>query len=288
MSYTYMAEISRKDAGCILFLLDQSASMSDPFAGDRATTKAKSAADAINKLLTTLILRCTQNIGEGPRNYFDVGVIGYGQRSGVGPCLGGALSGRDLVSIKDLASNHLRVENRTRKVSNGAGGLVETTSKFPVWFDPIAESGTPMLEAMQLAQRTLEPWLERHQRSYPPIVINITDGEPNNDPSVAAKALSNLESDDGRVLLYNIHLSSLNRPAIRFPASDNGLPDQFARMLFDISSELPARIVGELGSEGIPAEPGARGFVFNADAEGLIQFLDIGTRLVLEGTIAER
>jgi len=287
VSGSYDAEISRQNPGCILFLLDQSGSMNDSFAGDRATRKANAAADAINKLLMTLVLRCTQNIGEGPRNYFDVGVIGYGSRSGAGPCFGESLQGRTLVSIAELADSQLRVEDRRRKVSDGAGGLVDTVVKFPVWFDPVAENGTPMLEAMQLACRTLQPWVAEHKKSYPPIVINITDGEPNADPTGEAKALTGLKTDDGSVLLYNLHLSSPSLSPIFYPSSSAGLPDNFAKMLFEMSSVFPPQIRQELELDGHPVDAVARGFVLNADAVALIQFLDIGTR-ILRGSAEDR
>ena len=82
-------------------------------------------------------------------------------------------------------------------VSDGAGGLVETKVKFPVWFDPVAEDGTPMREAIELARNILRLWIVEHRRSYPPIVINITDGEPNDDPTEAARKLTALETEDG-------------------------------------------------------------------------------------------
>ena len=287
---SYVAEISRDRPGCILFLLDQSQSMGEPFAGDAGTTKAKALADAINKLLMSLVLRCTQNVNEGPRNYFDVGVIGYGSSwySGPGPCLRGPLAGRELVSMKDLADNYLGVEERTKLVADGAGGLVQTKVKFPVWFEAVAVDGTPMLEALGLACRILGPWIDKHKQSYPPIVINITDGEPNDDPSPAARTLMSLATDDGTVLRYNLHLSELAASPLLFPAAATGLPDEFAQMLFEMSSPVPPRIQEELRLEGYSIEPGARGFVFNSDAVALIQFLDIGTRLVLESGLGER
>lgn len=287
---SYHAEISRDRPGCILFLLDQSESMGDPFAGDVRTSKAKALADAINKLLMSLVLRCTQNYDEGPRNYFDVGVIGYGDswESPPGPCLGGALEGRRLVSVRDLADNHLRVEERTQLVADGAGSLVQTKVRFPVWFDPVAVDGTPMREAVELACDIVRPWIAKHKKSYPPIVINITDGMPNDDPTAAAGTLMSLETEDGHVLLYNLHLSDLAASPMLFPATSSGLPDDFAWMLFQMSSPVPPRIQEELSLERYSIQPGARGFVFNSDAVALIQFLDIGTRLVLESGLGER
>jgi hypothetical protein len=278
-----VAEINRASPGCILFLLDQSQSMRDPFAGDKATSKANAAADAINNLLMDLVLRCTLNFDEGPRNYFDIGVIGYGARVGVGPCFGGSLKGRELVSVADLAANQLRVEERSTVVDDGSGGLVPTTVRFPVWFDPVAELGTPMAEAMQRARKVLGLWVTEHKKSYPPVVINITDGVPDADPTKAVEALTSLQSDDGQVLLYNLHLSGLAASPITFPAESAKLPDEYAKMLFGISSEVPPQICEELNLEGYPAAPGTRGFAFNADGGALVQFLDIGTRLSLGG-----
>ncbi len=281
MSGSYQAAISQKYPACILFLLDQSASMREPFAGEGTARKANAMADAINNLLMDLVIRCTQNYGEGPRNYVDVGVIGYGSAAGVGSCFGGALKGREIVSIKDLAVNPLRVEERTRQAADGAGGQVSTTVRFPVWFDPVAESGTPMAEAMQVGRKILEPWVAAHPKSYPPIVINITDGEPNSDPTRAARELVSLRSDDGNVLLYNIYLSSRPLAPIAFPSTEARLPDKYARLLFGMSSVVPPQILSELEAEGYSVDEDARGFAFNADSGAFIRFLDFGTRLAL-------
>jgi hypothetical protein len=57
-----------------------------------------------------------------------------------------------------------------------------------------------------------------------------------------------------------------------------GLPDEFAQMLFEMSSVLPPRLIGEARREGFAVSERSRGFAFNADLRSLIQFLDIGTR----------
>jgi hypothetical protein len=113
------------------------------------STKAQGLADAINKLLQNLCIKCAKE--EGIRDYFHVGVIGYGKV--VGPAFAGALSGRELVPISEVGATPARVDARTKKVSDGAGGLVEQAVKFPVWFDATAEGGTPMCAALQEAGR---------------------------------------------------------------------------------------------------------------------------------------
>ena len=119
----YSVEISRANPTCFVFLLDQSTSMEDPIvAGGEGTTKRKAdaVADALNRLLFELSLKCAKE--EGVRDYFHVAVLGYGAR--IGSAFGGALAGRDLVPLSQVADNPLRVEERAKKVPDGAGGLV--------------------------------------------------------------------------------------------------------------------------------------------------------------------
>jgi len=64
-----------------------------------------------------------------------------------------------------------------------------------------------------------------------------------------------------------------------FPDSDIGLPDQFAKALFSMSSVLPMRAKEyAVTSYGLNVGEVPRGFVFNADIEAIIMALDIGTR----------
>ena len=51
----YTAEISRVNPTCFLFLIDQSGSMAERFGGEAGKTKAEGVADAINRLLQTLV-----------------------------------------------------------------------------------------------------------------------------------------------------------------------------------------------------------------------------------------
>lgn len=272
----YTAEISRTNPSCILFLIDRSGSMDDPFgAGESDRRKADGVADAVNRLLQNLVIKCAKS--EGVRDYYHVGVIGYGDS--VGPAFGGPLAGRELVPISEIADHPERVEERTRKVDDGAGGLVDQTVKFPIWFDAKAHGGTPMREALTRAEALITGWMADHPASFPPIVINVTDGEATDgDPTDLARRVQNLSSEDGSPLLFNLHLSSHRASPIEFPDSADGLPDQFAKLLFGMSSVLPAYMSSVAGNEGYRVSDASRGFAFNADMVSVIRFLDIGTR----------
>lgn len=273
----YSAEISRSNPSCFVFLIDQSGSMGDTFgAGESNKRKADALADAINKQLKELTLKCAKS--EGVRDYYHVAVIGYG--ASVSPAFGGALAGRELVPISEIADKPARLEERVRKMDDGAGGLIDQTVKFPVWFDPKADNGTPMSQAFGKAAQLVQSWLAQHPNCYPPIVINITDGESTDgDPSAAAQAVQALASTDGPALLFNLHLSSQRAAPVEFPDSEAGLADDFARLLFRLSSPLPDKMRAIAQQEGFNVGPSARGFSFNADLIAMIRFLDIGTRV---------
>jgi len=65
---------------------------------------------------------------------------------------------------------------------------------------------------------------------------------------------------------------------VELPSAPDGLPDEFAQLLFAMSSPLTPFMISRAKEMGMPAEDGAHGFIFNAQPLQVIQFLDIGTR----------
>jgi hypothetical protein len=270
-------EISRTNPTCVIFLVDQSHSMEKTFGGQPGKKKSEGVADAINRLLQNLVLKCAKS--DGVRDYFHVGIFGYGG-AGVKSGLGGKLTGQDLAPISALANNPLRVEQRKRQVDDGAGGLVEQSVRFPIWFEPAATGKTPMCAAVDKARETVEGFLKQFPNCYPPMVLNLTDGKPTDgNPLANAQALCGAASNIGNVTLFNAHLSSKPSPPILFPSDEDGLPDNFAKLLFRISSMLPPHLREAAKSEGYNVDEMSRGFVFNGDLVAVIRFLEIGTRV---------
>ena len=273
----YTAEISRTNPTCFLFLIDQSGSMADPFAAQPDKKKAEEVANAINRLLQTIVLRCAK--GHEVLDRFHVGVVGYGSTR-VASAFGGALAGQMLVPVSKLAASPLRVEQRVKRVDDGAGGVLQQTIRFPVWVEPVANGKTPMCAAFDAAWNSLAEFVGQYPDCYPPLVINITDGRATDgDPEAHSQCVRDLASRDGNVLLFNIHISTRNEQPIELPASDFGLPDDFAKLLFRMSTVLPPQMREAAQREGYPVTDTTRGFVFNADLVSVIRFLDIGTRV---------
>lgn len=281
----YSAEISREQPTAFLFLLDQSASMQDSFGGaekkgDAAPSKARVLADTVNRLLQNLVLRCAKE--EGVRDYFHVGVIGYGERVQrlIQPTEDFE-TGTGLVPISHLADRPKRMEQRVKEVEDGEGGTQEQRVKVPIWFDPQAKNGTPMCQALDLSAQAVRDWIDRHPSSYPPVVLNVTDGEATDgDPLRYAQQLREFATDDGEVLLFNVHLSESEATPVELPASAAELPSdaEYAETLFQMSSRLPFSMRSAAEQEGYTVNLDTHGFVFNADPVALVRFLEIGTR----------
>lgn len=270
----YTAEISRSTPTAFLFLVDQSYSMSDTMPSGRS--KAQFVADALNRTLANLIGRCSR--AEGTRNFFDVGVLGYSDdivRNG----FAGSLSGTVLNPIAAVEAAPLRVETRTKRVDDGAGGLVDQTIRFPVWFEPVAIGNTPMCSAIKRAAEGLADWCDAHPTSYPPTVVHITDGESTDgDPESLAERLCQISTNDGSILLFNLHVSTSGADPVKFPDGSAALPDEFALQLFRMSSVFPPHLQQAAAEKGFRTSADSRGFMFNADAPEIVDFFDIGTR----------
>jgi hypothetical protein len=279
MSHTQ--EISRQNKACFLFLLDQSYSMEEPL-GNSSNRKCDELVTVINGWLQNMGIRAT---GEaGTKEWMDIGVIGYRTDQQGNPIIGsalqGPLAGKTLVSIGEIRAHPARYESRVQKMPDDATGeLIEMTTEVPVWVDPVAEGGTPMCHTLHFCHGLLQQWISEHPKSFPPIVIHITDGESQDgDPTPYADAVKSLATEDGNVLLFNCHISATAADPFMFPASDEILPDDLARVLFKMSSVIPESIFRSAVAEGMQLQPNSRGMAFNADMVCLIRFLDMGTR----------
>lgn len=257
---TYQQEISRQHPACIMFLVDQSGSMMEPLGGDETVSKCHGVADAINKILLELILKSVKSHEEGPRHFFDIGMIGYGDQ--VGSVLGGDLDGKELVSIVELTQHPLEPDQ-------------------PKWLQPHADGPTPMGAAISHAGGVLSAWANDHPESFPPIVINISDGAPTDEVDVWVQRLTSINTEDGNLLLFNLNISRFADPPVMFPASPDALPNEFAKTLFGWSSVLPPSMFRE-AAQTRPLEAGARGFGYNGDFNAIVDFLVTGTQVVRE------
>ena len=275
----YEADISRANPACFLFLVDQSGSMEAPIGGSEEL-KMDVAANVLNRTLSAVVERCSQ--GVEIREYFDIGILAYTTDSQGFIQIASVLPGTSLENpflIISAVAEVAEVIEKPIRVSDGAGGLTEIIDSFPQWLKPTAEFGTPIAEALLTAKSALESWIAQHQDSYPPILINITDGiYTHKHPEPVSSEIMDLSTNDGNVLLFNAHLSAVPANSVQYPSLEEGLPGEDAGLLFRMSSPLPRSFCDLAGSLGISVAENARGYVYNAGIEELVHFLDIGTR----------
>ncbi len=266
----YEKMVQTANPGLILILLDQSQSMEEAYSG---STKMNLATLAIRRCIYEIINACKS--GEAIKNRCQIGVYGYG--SGAASLLIGGW-------VSDVFHLKIGEESIPRKVSDGAGGLVDSPLILPIFrgLEPKAKGNTPMDLAFDEARNLIEKtWLPKFLDSFPPIVINITDGEPDDIPSAtrSAKSLMSLKANDGNVLLFNAHISSANAGELSLPSSlpSSVASNKFVHFLFDISSEIPAPLYPRAEQAGLQPEPGARGCLYRADAELLTKMIVFGS-----------
>src|SRR6202011_1805991 len=115
----YSQAWSASRPGCLVLLLDQSGSMSDPFGSYQAGAgrrKCDMVATVLNGFLNELIVTNTIAQEDGTtevRPRADVAVIGY-EGDFVGSILSGTLSDRDFVTLPELQMNPIDIERRMR------------------------------------------------------------------------------------------------------------------------------------------------------------------------------
>ena len=279
----YTAQITRNTPTAFVFLIDHSVSMQQKTTlyGEEMTM-AEAAARIVNNQINELVLRCVK-MGE-TRHYYDIAVVGYGEKAYSG--WQGELEGRKFVSPEEL-KNHPYTKIVTRKEVRTRNGLQVKEVEQVQWVSAHHHGNwTHYHKAFEYARDLLDDWMKEHHEKdcYPPTVIHITDGEFNHatkeEVMQKANELKSMFTNDGNVILFNIHFtanksaSSVACPIDKSELDGNG----YGQILFELSSLLPERYNQDIArclNDDRPGRHVAMGV--NADATTLIKLMDIGT-----------
>lgn len=279
----YTAQITRNTPTAFIFLIDQSVSM------QKTTTlygeempMAEAVARIVNHQLNELVLRCIK--GSETRDYYDIAIIGYGEKAYSG--WKGELEGRDFVKPSEL-KEHPYKKITTKKETRTRKGVKVVEVEEVQWIEAEATQGwTRVHLAFEKAKGLLDEWMEKHHDKdcYPPTIINITDGEFNGATKEyvlqQANELKSMFTNDGNVILFNIHISANKAVCVTCPASKDEVSfSSLATTMYEMSSLLPMRYsdrIADLRGDGTPNNR-YRAMSINADMSTLIQLMDIGT-----------
>ncbi len=255
----------RPTPGHIIFMIDQSGSMDGE--------KAQMAVECIQNSLVEIVLGSLDGTKIKDRAY--ITVIGYGRHS------------KPVSIIREgWVSEWL---DDVLKAKKSKSTVIEVVDESDSW-------DTPMTEAFELAKKCLDAWIAKREEDAQknpthsmaaPIVINITDGMPNdkNSAKTAAESILNTETPDGNVLLFNAHINIDNTGAETICPSDRSeiVDDEYkeaAEFLYGISSKLTDKQVAQAKAKGFETvTKGAMGFVANVRKATLVRFIEFGSEL---------
>ena len=245
-------------------------------------TRAEAVTLMANALITELIDRCQRT--DALRNYYDIAVIGYANDE-----VESLLGKQGFISIEQL--KQMAPERSTisieEELPDGSSAMV--THSITEWIRPKAEGKTPMYEALLRVRDLVGKWCTEpeNRESFPPIVINITDGESSDcDDRELCDICSQIRRQataDGNTLLLNIHISANSTiPSMVFPMAEELVAaDRYARTLAECSSIMPEAFNESIQQiKGAGATPPFIGMGYNASIIELLSIINIGSRSV--------
>lgn len=271
-SSNYTKQFSSANPGFISFILDQSGSMSEPY--PEAGNKANFVQKVVNRLINETINANAD--GDKIKNRLFLSLFGCGEnvteiRSGM---------------IEDYANNPLRIETVNQKVSDGNGGLVDVSVQNPVYLEPVANGLTPLSSTLDVARRVGEGFINKYPNCPALVYIIITDGMPRakgvDDEVEEANAIAmaekikELKSEDGNALIFVCHIGN-GANKCEYPESESQCPDDQARFLFKIASEIPGPYKEAARKLELDLAEHSKAMVCNADPTTFIKFINFGS-----------
>lgn len=218
------------------------------------------------------------------RHYFDIAMIGYGTEAY--SAWNGNLEGRDFVTPEEIRDNPYQKKMVKEEVRNRKGLTIKDVEKKQWMVARHDGNWTRMNKAFKRAEGLIENWMKEHHDKdcYPPTIINITDGEYNGTSHDEMLQLSNqlksMFTNDGNVLLFNIHVVPGHAESVVFPATADELNGNgYGEKLYNMSSLLPLnyneQIRAIFGDKQTDIRYHAMGV--NTGMERLVKMMKIGT-----------
>ena len=259
--------MSSAHPGCIIFLIDRSGSMNNQF-GTSGDSCAYGAAKAVNSIVGELALRCMKGEECSPRIW--MGFFGYSQDDvdWAAPKFPPVKDG--LVNISKLAECDDQHFDEANEVY------------IPWVVEEEAYGATPMKKALTEVRAIAEQFAQNNPNSFPPIIINITDGHPTDcdmsELEQVAAPLSTVSTSDGECLVWNVHISPSEAPGELLPSSEANLPDDLSRNLFRASSLVPSSLANvAVKAHGMNIGEEARCFAYNSNSTQLTKLLTLAS-----------
>ena len=280
--------MSRANPGLMVFLIDCSASMLLPMNQVSPDPKTLTKFQAASMILDNFLYQCTIKCASEDKykDYLDFVILGYGDNT-FSP-ISKISTSEYPISVNKLDSSYESVEDFPEQE------LDETNSPIK-WINSDSVGGnTAMLNAFTKVKKIIEDWVKKHPDSYPPILLNISDGMANDLPRdeedndkldplplfELCNEIKKIQTNDGNTVIGNIHLSDVVGKLVKFPVSIDeilDIEDPAAVTLFEMSSTIPAPWLEKAQGFGFNIGPGGKFYIYNSDFDSFLSFFKFGT-----------
>lgn len=210
--------------------------------------KMEAAALIANFAIDELVMRTTR--AGDIRDYYDIAILRY-SGDGVEPIIENDNNDIRMVHINNLHDivPQPACYNIVQEEEDGSQSTMPLI--LNEWVKPMATGIAPMYEAFVHIKDLVKRWCDDsfNRMSFPPIVINITDGccgdAEENELIDIANDIQKIGTQDGTTLLVNVFLANEadNTESTIFPTEcDIFSDDHDCQMLFNMSSTLPENL----------------------------------------------
>lgn len=245
--------------------------------------KMDAAALIANFTIDELVMRSTRS--GTIRDYYDISVIQY-SGEGVEPIIANEDDGLlHIIHLQDTMPQPV-CYNIVQLEDDGTQSIIPIT--LHEWVKPVAQGISPMYEAMIHIKSLVSKWCEDriNRNSFPPIVINITDGccgdAEEDELCDITNEIGNIGTRDGTTLIFNVQLTdveSANCQSIIFPSLNSEIDlDGDGQMLYNMSSDFPWELEPNIDEMMDGSRKGPyKCFARNASICEILAITDIGT-----------
>jgi hypothetical protein len=260
----FRSYVSTANPGYFVFIIDQSARMNEPYVA--GTTKADYAATQINRVINELI-----NInmdGERTKDRFFISLIGHSN---------GVVNDIRSDYLSSFADNPLRLEQLKKKVSDGAGGMIEIDVVNPIFIEPLATGIEDELAAIEFSKELVEGWMNR--KDYLSIAIfNNSGGYPKDwkEITTIVNGIKDLRCNKTKVVMCNMLIES-NKKSLVFPTIEEIFNQSFSTQIyFEWSTYFPPDCLRLARRQDYEMDAHNKMFV-NQNLTEIIKFIDTGS-----------
>jgi hypothetical protein len=223
--------ISSNTPVLIIFILDQSSRMAEPFKGN--LTKDEYQCMIVNNFVNDLIF--SNSAGDKIKDRFYIAIIGHSNNQ-ANEIRTGYLS--------LFADNPLQINKVKRKFSDGAGGLVEIEQEEAIYIEPFSLGSENQLDAFKLSKEWAISWFDK--RKYcSTLIVNISGGFSLNwkESTLVVNEIKKSGVNEDNPFMFNLLLDG-NVKGLHFPDLKKIYCESFTNHLyFEWSSYVTENII---------------------------------------------